>query len=103
MSYVLFISGLETVWSYLVHEPKQILVPPEVAKVIIHFLKALVIHNKKVCDSKLTFAAWGCHVTWKLPPCAVVDSTTKVAVCCEYAMYLVQPRENKSVIIWLQL
>ena len=41
----------------LVHEPKHILVPPEVAKVIIYFLKALVIHNKKICDSKVTFAA----------------------------------------------
>ena len=41
----------------VVYEPKQILVPPEVAKVIIYFLKALVIHNKKICDSKLTFAA----------------------------------------------
>ena len=39
------------------YEPKQILVPPEVAKVIIYFLKALVIHNKKICDSKVTFAA----------------------------------------------
>ena len=41
----------------VVYEPKQILVPPEVAKVIIYFLKALVIHNKKICDSKVTFAA----------------------------------------------
>ena len=39
------------------HEPKQILVPPEVAKVIMYFLKAVVIQNKKICESKVTFAS----------------------------------------------
>ena len=33
------------------------LVPLVVAKVIIYFLKAFAIHNKKICDSKVTFAA----------------------------------------------
>ena len=37
----------------LVHEPKQILVPPEVAKVIIYFLKALVIHIRKYVIARL--------------------------------------------------
>ena len=37
----------------MVHEPKQILVSPEVAKVIIYFLKALVIQNKKYVIARL--------------------------------------------------
>ena len=39
----------------VVHELKQILVPREVAKVIIYFRKALVMQNKTMCDSKVTF------------------------------------------------
>ena len=45
------------VFCIFVHEPKQILVPPEVVKVIIYVLKALVIRNKKIFDSKVTFVA----------------------------------------------